>query len=188
VFSVSRIPKPFLIEFITRSRMTRRRAHHQAAGGEGLKARAHGLQADLLPGVGKRCGQPVGALWALAQQVEDLEVYVGVSIVGVHSAIMPVWRLREAPIRREARSKGPKSPSEMPLSTPLLWLRIACPIRRLWDFQGPDRGYQRLPANLFDGPGPPRTFNVQSSRKFKRFLGALTCFVPWSTYTLLTQE
>jgi hypothetical protein len=103
-----------------RGRMTRRRAHHEAAGGEGLKARAHGLQADLLPGLGERSGQPVGALWALAQQVEDLEVYVRLSIVGVHSAIMPVWRLREAPTRRKARSKGQKSPSERHLSTPAL--------------------------------------------------------------------
>jgi hypothetical protein len=90
---------------------------HQA-----FKARAHGLQADLLPGVGERSGQPVGALWALAQQVEDLEVYVRLSIVGAHSAIMPVWGLREAPIRREARGKGQKSPSEMPLGTPALAL------------------------------------------------------------------
>jgi hypothetical protein len=70
--------------------------------------------------VGECSGQPVGALWSLAQQVEDLEVYVGVSIVGVHSAIMPVWGLREAPIRREARGKDQKSPSEMHLGTPAL--------------------------------------------------------------------
>jgi hypothetical protein len=100
--------------------MASRRAHHQAAGGEGLKARAHGLQADLLPGVGERSGQPVGALRALAQQVEDLKVYVRLSIVGVHSTIMPVWRLREALILREARGKGQKSPSERHLGTPAL--------------------------------------------------------------------
>jgi hypothetical protein len=75
---------------------------------------------DLLPGVGERCGQPIGALWALAQQVEDLEVYVRLSIVGVHSTIMPVWGLREALIRREARGKDQKSPSERHLGTPPL--------------------------------------------------------------------
>ena len=47
---------------------------HEAAGGQRLKAFAHGVGADQLPGTGERCGQPVGALGTLAQQIEDLEV------------------------------------------------------------------------------------------------------------------
>jgi hypothetical protein len=145
--------------------MTRRRAHHEAAGGEDLKARPHGLQADLLPGVGERSGQPVGALWALAQQIEDLEVYVRLAIVGVHSAIMPVWALREALIRREARSKGQKSPSEMHLGTPAL-----APYRALYAGYGTFRvriavTNGSLPT-FSTGRRPPRTSDVRSSREF----------------------
>jgi hypothetical protein len=135
--------------------MARRRAHHQAAGGEGLKARAHGLQADLLPSVGECSGQPVGALWALAQQVEDLEVYVRLSIVGVHSAIMPVWGLREALIRREARGKGQKSPSERHLSAPAL-APYRLPYTPVMGLSGSGSRSPTAPYRPFRRAGAPR--------------------------------
>src|SRR5215210_1016291 len=76
---------------VLRGRRAGRRALHETAGGHGPQARAHGLEVDPLPGAGERPGQPVGALGTLAQQVEDLEVEVRLSVVGVHTAIMPVW-------------------------------------------------------------------------------------------------
>src|SRR5215212_2383218 len=62
------------LHFARRGRVTGRGARHEAAGGQRLKPLAHGVGADnhLLASVGERSGQPVGALWTLAQQVEDL--------------------------------------------------------------------------------------------------------------------